>query len=111
MKADAEAEPRRTLTEERVDGFLESLSERRRKNIRRSLERPLRIEVLRTGYIGGCILIDTVALPIVLLSVFGRIGLVGALGLLLPLGYLELKIHNAWFVRDWGAASEVSKTN
>jgi hypothetical protein len=111
VKADAEAEPRKTVTEERVDGLLGSLSERRRKGIRKSLERPLRIEVLRTGYIGGCILIDIVGLPITLVSVFGRIGLVAALGLLLPLGYLEYEIHNAWFVRDWSAASEDRKTD
>ena len=111
MKADAEAEPRKTVTEERVDGLLGSLSERRRKGIRKSLERPLRIEVLRTAYIGCCVLIDIVGLPITLVSVFGRIGLVAALGLLVPLVYLEYRVHNAWFVRDWNTASQDRRTN
>jgi len=111
VKADADAEPRRTPTEERVDGLLGSLSKRRREGIRKSLERPLRVEALRTAYITGCIVIDIIGLPVGLVSVFGRIGLVVAFGLVFPLGYLEYRVHNAWFVRDWGRSSVDSDTD
>lgn len=106
VKTDAEKVPHKTPAEERVDGFLESLSKRRRDGIRKSLERPLRIQALRAGYISGCILIDMIALPVALVSVFGRIGLIVTLGLLVPLVYLEYRVHNAWFERDWKTASQ-----
>jgi len=106
VTADAETEPRKTQMEERVDGLLVRLSKKRREGIRKSLERPLRIEALRTVYIVGCILLDIVGLPIALVSVLGRIGLYVAFALLVPLAYLEYRAHDAWFVRDWSAASE-----
>ena len=96
---------------ERVDGLLVRLSKKRREGIRKSLEGPLRIQALRTGYISGCILIDIVGLPVALVSLFGRIGLVVALGLLVPLVYLENRVHTAWFVRDWNTTSQDHKTN
>jgi len=45
---------------ERIDGLLTRLSERRKESIRRSLQRPLKMEILRTSYLVGCIILDMI---------------------------------------------------
>lgn len=109
VNSDSAAEPRKTGSGDRVEEFLRSLSKRRRESIRKSMQRPLRIEILRTGFISACIVIDVVALPIALESLLGRLGLIVAVILLLPLGYLEWVLYERWFVRQWKGTLEESK--
>lgn len=85
--------------EERVDGLLARVSARRAESIRRSMERPLRLELLRTGYIAACILLDVIAVPILMVELAGRPGLYFALLSMIPLAYAQYRMHDAWFVR------------
>ena len=64
------------------------------------------MEVLRTGFIVGCVLLDLVLLPIALTELLGRPGFLISILLLMPLAYFEYRIHTAWFVKNWMAVSK-----
>lgn len=85
-------------TEERVDSFLKRASKRRMESIERSLERPLSLELLRTGYLMGCIVLDLVIVPIGLMEILGRTGLYAFVFVLVALAYAEYRLHQSWFV-------------
>lgn len=84
-------------TEKRVDALLKQLSERRKESIKRSMARPLRLEVLRSGFIVGCMLLDIILVPSVLATLFGGTWCFVVLPVLIPLFYVELKVHEKWF--------------
>lgn len=85
--------------EERVDSLLKRASKRRKESIERSLERPLSLEILRTGYLMGCIVLDFVFVPIGMMELLGRAGLYVFALALVALAYVEYRLHQRWFVR------------
>ena len=93
------AKGRMERTEDRVDSLLKRTSERRMESIERSLERPLSLEVLRTGYVIGCIILDLVFVPIGLVELLGRFGLYVLVLVLVALAYAEYRLHQLWFIR------------
>ena len=95
-----EAEPTDPAREgivEKIDALMKRLSERRKESIRRSLERTLKIELLRTGYLVGCILLDMILLPIAVIETMGHDLLFVSVVILIPLIYLEYRIYQRLF--------------
>jgi len=84
-------------TEKRIDGLLKRISKRRQESIRKSMARPLKDEILRTVYLVGCVGVDMLVIPIVLYEVFGAWWLPATVLLLIPLFYIEYKLHDRWF--------------
>jgi hypothetical protein len=89
-------------TEQRIDGFLRHMSERRQEAIRRSMSRSLWVEIGRTAYLVVCVLVDVVLLPVSLESVIGRYWLAATPVLLIPLCYAQYRLHRRWFVSPFG---------
>lgn len=84
-------------TVERRDGLLKRMSERRKESIRRSLQRPLKMEILRTGYIVGCILLDIILVPIFVIETLGHDRLYITVLFLIPLIFLQYRAHRMLF--------------
>jgi len=84
-------------TEKRIDGLLSRVSKRRQESIRKSMARPLKNEILRTIYLVGCVAVDLLVIPIVLYEAIGGWWLPATLLLLIPLFYIEYKLHDRWF--------------
>jgi hypothetical protein len=97
MIGEPDSEPGAEKKGDRIDSLMRRFSERRKESIRRSLERPLRTEVLRTAYLVGCILLDFILVPIAIIEVLGHDLLYMAVFVLLPLAYLELRTHQILF--------------
>jgi hypothetical protein len=83
--------------EDRFDSLLRRFSERRKESIRRSMERPLKMEVLRMAYLVGCVLLDFIFVPIAIIEVLGHDLLYIVILVLLPLIYLEIRTHQFLF--------------
>ena len=94
-------------TEKRIDGLLARISKRRQESIKKSMARPLKDEVLRTVYLVGCVGVDMLVIPIVLYEVFGGWWLPATLLLLIPLFYIEYKLHDRWFALEAPAEQEM----
>jgi len=91
-----EAEPTDPAREgivEKIDALMKRLSERRKESIRRSLERPLRVEIFRTCYLVGCILLDMIFLPIIAIETLGHDMLFVSVLILIPMIYLEYRAY------------------
>lgn len=97
MSEASDPESRTERAENRTDGLLRRISERREESIKRSLERPLKMEVLRTAYLVGCVLLDFILVPIAIIDVLGHDLLYIAIFALLPLAYLEIRTHRLFF--------------
>ena len=97
MNEKSDPEPGMEKKEDRFDSLLWRFSERRKESIRRSMERPLRMEALRTAYLVGCVLLDFILAPIAIIEVFGHDLLYIAIIVLLPLAYLETRIYQLLF--------------
>jgi len=99
-------------TEKRIDGLLDRVSKRRQESIKKSMARPLKDEILRTVYLVGCVCLDLLVVPIVLYDVFGDWWLLATVLLLVPLLYIEYKLHDRWFAvethAECGAPEEQS---
>jgi len=87
-------------TEKRIDGLLDRVSKRRQESIKKSMARPLKDEILRTVYLVGCVCLDLLVVPIVLYDVFGDWWLLATVLLLVPLLYIEYKLHRRWFALE-----------
>jgi hypothetical protein len=87
-------------TEKSIDGFLDRISKRRQESIRKSMARPLKDEILRTVYLVVCVSIDMLAIPIVLYDVVGDLWLLATVLILIPLFYIEYKLHDRWFALE-----------
>jgi hypothetical protein len=97
MNEKLDPEPGMEKKEDRFDSLLRRFSERRKESIRRSMERPLRMEVLRTAYLVGCVLLDFILVPIAVIEVLGHDLLYIVILVLLPLAYLEIRIYQLLF--------------
>ena len=97
MNEKLDPEPGMEKKEDSFDSLLRRFSERRKESIRRSMERPLRMEALRTAYLVGCVLLDFILVPIAIIDVLGHDLLYIAILALLPLAYLEIRIHQFLF--------------
>ncbi len=84
----------------KFDGIIKRASMRRRESIRQSMARPLRVEILRTGYIVGCVMVDTILIPIAMIELMGRQGLFISILILVPLLYVQHRLHINWFEGD-----------
>ncbi|OGS42046.1 MAG: hypothetical protein A3K67_03235 [Euryarchaeota archaeon RBG_16_62_10] len=82
--------------EKRVDRLMARASMSRKESIKRSMARPLRTELVRTGYVVGCVLIDLVLAPIVLANLLPDYWLYAA-PLMLLLAYAQYRIHKRFF--------------
>ncbi len=97
MSEEATGRSRMERTEHRIDGLLRRVSERRKKPIKRSMQRPLRTEALKTAYILACILVDLVLAPSILFTLLSRPWALVGLVIILPLLWPEFKAHEKWF--------------
>jgi hypothetical protein len=97
MNKELDPEPGMNKKEDRIEGLLRRFSERRKESIRRSMERPLKMEVLRTAYLVGCVLLDFILVPIVIIEILGHDLLYVAILVLLPLAYSEIRIYQLLF--------------
>ena len=84
-------------TEGRIDALLKGASVRKKRSIEHSLARPLKVEVLRMLYLVGCVIVDLVLLPSLLLSLFERPWGFVSLVLVIPVAAIELRLHRKWF--------------
>ena len=100
MNEKPDPEPGTEKEEDRFDSLLRRFSERRKESIRQSLERPLKMEVLRTAYLIGCVLLDFILTPITIIEILGHDLLYVAILVLLPLAYLEIRIYQFLFHLD-----------
>lgn len=89
---------RRDETLARYDLLAKRVSALRQESIKRSMARPLRLEMMRTAFLVGCILLDIVAIPEVLAQISARSWLLPSLLVLLPLAYFEYRIHDHFFI-------------
>jgi hypothetical protein len=97
MNEGLDPEPGMEKKEDRFDSLLKRFSERRKESIRRSMERPLKVEALRTAYLVGCVLLDFILIPIAIIDVLGHDLLFIAILVLLPLAYLEIRTYQFLF--------------
>lgn len=93
-------------TEDRFDSLVRRVSERRRDSISRSMQRPLKVEALRTLYLAACVLVDLLLIPIALSELVGRVWMLLVLFVVIPAAIAELRLHHMWFVEPYaGRAS------
>jgi hypothetical protein len=98
---------------ERADSFWRSLADWRRERIRKTLMRPLYQEALRSLFLVGVLLIDSLFPLQLLISLPYPYNFVGCLALFGVLIYVEVKIYNKiwgkngrWSLQKYGTTSD-----